>query len=160
MGSNIDPEKWIPEAAEKLEKEFGEVISSPVYITRAIGRPEQQEYRNALWKLESSLSQQGLKNILLEVEEICERVRVPDDSCAPRTLDLDIIGRGDLFFDKGEIRERDFLRRSILDLFPQKKEDPLFKNTPGPEQWKQDHKLTEKLRMIFLNKKDLLKRKD
>lgn len=153
MGSNLEPFHWVPKAAEAIVENFGNLESSAFYRTDPIGRPDQPEYINAVWRVTSDLDRREIVKILKRVENLCGRKRDPEDSYASRTMDLDLLGRDHSFFDEKELAERAFLRRSILDVEPEWKGLELFQNTPTGEFWKVDEKLSEIIKDI--NKKKI-----
>lgn len=90
LGSNIEPEKYLPLAIQKL-KERAEVLSvSSAWRAPAVGKPA-PDFLNAAVKLGTPLTEEELKQkILRPIEEYLGRVRGPD-KFAPRTIDLDVV---------------------------------------------------------------------
>jgi dihydroneopterin aldolase/2-amino-4-hydroxy-6-hydroxymethyldihydropteridine diphosphokinase len=125
VGSNIEPEKNIPEALEKL-KEYGRVKSiSTFYRTLPIGRPEQSAFLNGVWQIDAVQTARELKfHVLRRIEAELGRVRT-EDKYAARTIDLDIILYGDVVIDEPglripdpDIRQRPFIAVPLLELGP------------------------------------------
>jgi 2-amino-4-hydroxy-6-hydroxymethyldihydropteridine diphosphokinase len=77
------------EAVRRLAARFRLVAVSSVYETAPVGRPEQENYLNAVALIETECSAQALKRALLELESALGRVRT-EDKYAPRSIDLDI----------------------------------------------------------------------
>lgn len=89
LGSNIEPEDYLPKAIQKL-KRLGEIITvSGVYQNPAIGRPEQGDFLNAAVLLLTELQALELRAELRAIEAELGRVRTEDKYTA-RTVDLDI----------------------------------------------------------------------
>ena len=59
VGSNIEPEKNIPKALEKLKKYVRVVATSTFFRTMPIGRPEQGFFLNGVWLIETDKSQRA-----------------------------------------------------------------------------------------------------
>jgi GTP cyclohydrolase I len=91
MGSNVEPEHYIPAAIELLGEEgcLNVLAVSPVYRTAAVGPSGQPDFHNAAVLVETSLDPSGLRDRLREIEAVLGRVR-SGDRYAPRTIDLDI----------------------------------------------------------------------
>lgn len=96
LGSNIDPERNLPEAVRRLALRCRLLAVSPVYETEPVGKTDQPNFLNAAVLIETDLSPSELKTGVLEaLEWELGRVRTGDKN-APRTIDLDI----SLFNDK------------------------------------------------------------
>jgi len=125
LGSNIEPEENFVRAIDLLTVRTHALALSPVYRTKAIGRPDQADYLNAVMMLEYAGEPDALKrDVLRPIEAELERRRA-DDPYAPRTIDLDILLFGERTGRVGEntlpdpdILERPFLARGILDIEP------------------------------------------
>ncbi|MEZ6056503.1 MAG: 2-amino-4-hydroxy-6-hydroxymethyldihydropteridine diphosphokinase [Planctomycetaceae bacterium] len=90
LGSNIRPEWYLPQAVELLN-DLGKVIAtSPVWESAAVGRTDQPPFCNAAVLLETLLDVASLCWRTREIEQALDRVRVPDDKNAPRTIDIDL----------------------------------------------------------------------
>ena len=89
IGSNIDPENYLPRAIQCLHT-LGRILkTSRVYQNAALDRPEQPDFLNAAVLIETYLQPLELRKRLREIEADLDRVRT-DDKYAPRTLDLDL----------------------------------------------------------------------
>jgi len=125
VGSNIEPEKNIPEALEKLKKYVSVKAISTFYRTVPIGRPEQPAFLNGVWQIDAEQSARELKfDILRQIEAELGRVRT-EDKYAARTIDLDIALYDDMVIDEPDlripdpnIRQRPFIAVPLLELAP------------------------------------------
>lgn len=125
VGSNIEPEANILRALDLLERCSRVTATSTFYRTPAIGRPEQPDYLNGVWRIETPLAPRDLKfGELRRIEEQLGRVR-GSDKYAPRTIDLDVLLCGPEVLDDPdcqvpapEIRQRPFLVVCLLELDP------------------------------------------
>lgn len=92
LGSNMgDCLQIINTAIESLGlmKSTNLIKTSSLYISKPIGQIEQENYINAVSKLETSLTSLQLLNKLQALENDSGRVR--NERWGPRTLDLDIL---------------------------------------------------------------------
>jgi 2-amino-4-hydroxy-6-hydroxymethyldihydropteridine diphosphokinase len=125
VGSNIEPEKNIPEALEKLKKYVRVKAISTFYRTVPIGRPEQPAFLNGVWQIDAEQSARELKfHVLRQIEAELGRVRTKD-KYVPRTIDLDIALYGDVVINESDlripdpdIRQRPFIAVPLLELAP------------------------------------------
>ncbi len=125
LGSNIQPEKYLPAACRELAGLGHIVCTSPVYESRAIGDVDSPNYLNAAVLLATSLSSQQLRCLLREIEARLGRVREPGNRNAARTIDIDIvlfnqecIKTKDLCLPNPLIRERLCVARPLADIDP------------------------------------------
>jgi 2-amino-4-hydroxy-6-hydroxymethyldihydropteridine diphosphokinase len=114
VGSNIDPETNVPAALGLLMVAVKVTGTSRCFITAPIGRPEQEQYRNCVWRIETDQPVEELKALLNEIETRLGRVRT-EDTYAPRQIDLDILLYGNRVLDS-DIEARDFLKSGLSDL--------------------------------------------
>ena len=125
VGSNIEPEKNIPKALEKLKKYVRVVATSTFFRTMPIGRPEQGFFLNGVWLIETDKSPRELKfGVLRSIEAELGRIRT-QDKYAARTIDLDIALYGDEVINEPElvipdpdIQKRRFIAIPLLELNP------------------------------------------
>lgn len=102
MGSNIDGERNLREAVQRLALRCRLLAVSPVYETAPVGRASQPIFLNAAALIETDLAAAELKaNVLQVIEQELGRVRT-EDKYAPRTIDLDISLFNDQVFDVGQ----------------------------------------------------------
>lgn len=125
LGSNIEPEKFLPAAVEMLGS-LGQVTKvSSVWQTRAIGYEHQDDFCNAGVLLETSLSPAVLLKRLRTIETRLGRVRDPLNKNGPRTIDLDLavlsgsprVVSGRMFPDP-DIADRVFLAAPLEEILP------------------------------------------
>jgi 2-amino-4-hydroxy-6-hydroxymethyldihydropteridine diphosphokinase len=93
LGSNIEPERHLPEAVAALRAMGAKAVSS-VYQNPARGGRPQPDFLNAAVLLETRLEPAALWAALRQVEADLGRVRT-DDKYAPRKIDLDLLLMGD-----------------------------------------------------------------
>ncbi len=67
---------------------------SSVYQTQPVGGPEQDDFLNAVVKIETQLSPKELLDVAQSLENNAQRVR--EVRWGPRTLDIDVLSFGDL----------------------------------------------------------------
>lgn len=90
LGSNIDKERQLPLAVAAL-RELGLREVSPAYETAPVGTDHPETFLNAAALLVTDLEAPALRRALRELEARMGRVRDPDDSFAPRLIDLDLV---------------------------------------------------------------------
>jgi 2-amino-4-hydroxy-6-hydroxymethyldihydropteridine diphosphokinase len=115
LGSNIEPEKNIPLAIERLA-ELGKVLAvSQVYQNPAVGPTPQADYLNAAALIECEMPPLKIRAVLRDIEAALGRVR-SEDKYAPRTIDLDLCLLGDTFLVDPELKlpDPDLLSRAHL----------------------------------------------
>lgn len=125
VGSNIEPAENVRAALRSLARQTRLVAISTVYLTAALGRPEQPPYYNCVAEIETEAPPAAIKfGLLRNLENQLGRQRT-QDKYAPRTIDLDLIVYGDLALDEAglrlpdpEILERAFLAIPLLELAP------------------------------------------
>ncbi len=125
VGSNIDPAANVRRALRALATRMHLVGISMVYLTDALGRPEQHPYYNCVAEVETDVAPRDVKRaILRQIEDELGRTRTAD-KYAPRTIDLDLIAYGDLVVDEDgmrlpdpDIMERPFLAIPLHELAP------------------------------------------
>lgn len=124
-GSNIGPERNIREAIRMLASRVRVLALSTVYLTEAIGRPEQPPYYNCVLAIETMLQPLELKqNVLAPIENELGRIRSADKYAA-RTIDLDLIlyegvtlRSDELILPDPDIPRRPFLIAALRELAP------------------------------------------
>jgi 2-amino-4-hydroxy-6-hydroxymethyldihydropteridine diphosphokinase len=102
IGSNIEPERYLPLAFSQLLQLGRMLKTSRVYQNPAVGRSEQADFLNAAALLETELTALEIRNGLRGIEAILDRVRT-EDPFAPRTMDLDLCLLGNQIMDTPEI---------------------------------------------------------
>jgi 2-amino-4-hydroxy-6-hydroxymethyldihydropteridine diphosphokinase len=97
LGSNIRPETHIPEAFAALRTHVTIRKASSVYKSPAVGLPPgSADFLNVAVELAWSGTVFELKSALVEIEQALGRQHMPSGSWASRTIDMDILIRGDL----------------------------------------------------------------
>lgn len=91
VGSNIEPERHIPQAKAELQQLLADCVFSRTYLTAPVGDPHQPPFWNLAAKGKTTLSVEELQHQLALLETRHGRVRDPARPCGPRTLDLDIL---------------------------------------------------------------------
>lgn len=129
LGSNIAPEKNLPEAVRLLAGQVHLVRVSQVYRTAPVGSAGQPDFLNAAVLIETNLPPYNLKfSALRGIEAQMGRVRT-EDKFAARTIDLDLALYGDLVLDDAEgglaLPDPDILTRAHVAL-PLADLDPEF----------------------------------
>ncbi|MDQ6953592.1 MAG: 2-amino-4-hydroxy-6-hydroxymethyldihydropteridine diphosphokinase [Mariprofundaceae bacterium] len=89
MGSNIEPEKHLLEAAHTLRQKFPTICFSNVYQSEAVGM-DGDDFLNACCLIHHVPDKQCLLNYLKHIEDKHGRDR-SKGSWKPRTLDLDLL---------------------------------------------------------------------
>ncbi|HKI62096.1 MAG TPA: 2-amino-4-hydroxy-6-hydroxymethyldihydropteridine diphosphokinase [Mariprofundaceae bacterium] len=89
MGSNIEPQQNLQQAAVAVRKMFGDVAFSSVYRSSAVGM-EGDDFLNACCLIRTELDEAGLRRCLKALEDAQGRDRA-HGSWRPRTLDLDVL---------------------------------------------------------------------
>ena len=125
IGSNIEPAENVRTAIRSLARQTHVAGISTVYLTEALGRPDQPPYYNCVVEIETEAPPAEIKyGLLRNIENSLGRTRTRDKYAA-RTIDLDLIVYGDLELDAGgiklpdpEILERPFLAIPLFELAP------------------------------------------
>lgn len=91
VGSNLEPERNIVAALERLRDKTHVAGCSTFYRTEPVGRPDQMPFINGVWRIDTSLRPALVRDELLRpIEEELGRRRCAD-RFAPRTIDLDLV---------------------------------------------------------------------
>lgn len=126
LGSNIQPERYLPQAVRRLAERCHLLAVSRVYESQPVGRTAQPAFLNAAVLVETGLGVAEFKaQILQPIERALGRVRTADKN-APRTIDLDLSLWNDETLEIGgrlipdpEIVQRPHVARPLADLAPQ-----------------------------------------
>ncbi|MGM0480516.1 MAG: 2-amino-4-hydroxy-6-hydroxymethyldihydropteridine diphosphokinase [Pseudomonadota bacterium] len=93
LGSNIEPEIHFSRAKHYLAKLSEQLEFSRDIVTQPVGIQTNKPFLNALFTLETPLSEQQLKQQFNAIEETLGRDRSdPDCSIKDRPIDIDILG--------------------------------------------------------------------
>lgn len=116
LGSNIEPERYLPVAVSELTS-LGEIVSvSEVYQSAAVGESNQSDFLNAAVLWETDLTPLQVCDALREIEHRMGRVRDPHNKNAARTIDLDLVLYDDAVMAVGHRRipDTEILTQSYL----------------------------------------------
>ena len=102
IGSNIEPERHIRMAVQRLRERFGPLTVSPVYRSAAEGF-EGEEFLNLVVGFSSGESPHVIVEELEKLHAAAGRVR-GNSALASRTLDLDLLLYGDQVLNDGPVR--------------------------------------------------------
>lgn len=114
IGSNINPEVNILKMLKILGKKVKIIKVSSFIQTKPIGIARQPDFTNGAVKIETRLSQEELKSLLISVEDELGRDR-QSSKFGPRTIDLDIVVWNSKIVDQ-DFYLRDFLKKSVLEV--------------------------------------------
>lgn len=117
IGSNIDAERNISIAKRMLGEKLSVLGKSKFVMTKPIGPANQQNFLNGSLLIETRFDHKQLKALLKEVERVLGR-DVGENSYGPRKMDLDILVWNGEIVDS-DVYEREFLRRSVIELCPE-----------------------------------------
>jgi 2-amino-4-hydroxy-6-hydroxymethyldihydropteridine diphosphokinase len=119
LGSNIRPEDHIPQAIFCLQKRIRILSQSEFVFTRPVGFSDQPDFVNGVLLVETKMERPELTACLHGIEDALGRIR-GKDKYGPRTIDLDVVvWNGEIVHR--DVRERDFLKKAVLQVLPQLK---------------------------------------
>ena len=111
VGSNIDPEINVKNAAELISVDHDLLFQSEFAFTKPVGFQEQDDFLNGAFLVETALNQEEFNRYLKSVENQLGRVKTEIKS-GPRTIDLDIIiWNGSIVHS--DYKKRDYVRRFV-----------------------------------------------
>lgn len=113
LGSNLQPEKYIPEAVKLLKESFTVLAVSSVYETDPVGPAGP----NKFWNLAAAVKSEEmdiLKSKIRNVEFRLGRIR-SENKFAPRTIDIDILPQEDY-------QELAFIMIPLAEIAPREKD--------------------------------------
>jgi 2-amino-4-hydroxy-6-hydroxymethyldihydropteridine diphosphokinase len=117
LGSNIQPETYLPRAIDCLKKMLKVVQVSSIWQTRAVGS-EGPDFLNAVIGISTELKPEELKEqVAQKIEDELGRVRT-EDKYAPRTIDIDLLVYDTQIIDE-EIWEYAHLAVPLAELLPE-----------------------------------------
>lgn len=114
VGSNIEPEQNIAQAAQILTQEQGLKGKSSMIWTKPEGYTEQDDFLNGAFLLSTELEEPELRAYLKELEIRLNRVKGPIKA-GPRTLDLDIIIWNGQVLD-ADFYDKSYIRQPVIEL--------------------------------------------
>lgn len=118
LGSNIDPERHIVAALDRLDAILGIEALSAIYEADPVGSPGTPRFLNAAVRLTTDRAPGELKSgVIRPLERRLGRVRTSDPN-APRTIDIDIAAVEGLVLDGPDLRlpDPDIVSRAHLAL--------------------------------------------
>jgi 2-amino-4-hydroxy-6-hydroxymethyldihydropteridine diphosphokinase len=98
LGSNIDPETNLRDAAAMLREQFPSLRFSPVYRSKAIGYEDQADFLNAVAVMETKKTPEEIQEVLRGTEKHLKKAT--PFANGPRTIDLDLLLYGDEIIDR------------------------------------------------------------
>ena len=120
LGSNIDAEKHLKEAAAMLKKGWPEIRFSHVYKTAAQEHADQADFLNAVAMIETENEPEEILRVLHAIEK--RLGKSPPFRFGPRTIDLDLLLYGgqtinlpQLQVPHPEIANRSFVKSGLLE---------------------------------------------
>ncbi|MCF6282567.1 MAG: 2-amino-4-hydroxy-6-hydroxymethyldihydropteridine diphosphokinase [Candidatus Polarisedimenticolaceae bacterium] len=116
LGSNIDREQHIRAAIRLLGTQFGALVISPVYESRAVGF-EGEDFFNLVVGIQTNMSISALISQLHAIEVKQGRQR-SSTKFAPRTLDIDLLTYGTQVIKEGVKLPREEITRYAFVLKP------------------------------------------
>lgn len=117
LGSNIQPEKHIPQAVDILKKMVDVISVSNVWETSAVGS-RGPNFLNCAVTIQTDLSKDRLKTeVFSKIENLLNRIRTEDKN-APRTIDVDPVIWDGVIEDQRLFKEP-FLAFPLNDLIPE-----------------------------------------
>lgn len=93
LGSNVDPEKNLAQAAVLLRKQWPHIRFSRVYRSAPQEIPDQQDFLNAVGTFETSQPLEDIFTVLQSIEQ--NLAKAPPYRFGPRTIDLDVLLYGE-----------------------------------------------------------------
>lgn len=117
LGSNIEAEKHICNALQRLSEEFGDLAISPVYESEAVGF-EGDNFLNLVVGLRTDMPLLDIQKQIKQIEADNGRVR-GEAKFSARTLDIDILTYGDFVGEQDGIQlPRDEIVKNAFVLLP------------------------------------------
>ena len=117
LGSNIEPERYLPKSVQRLRELCRVERVSSVWESPAVGNDQQSNFCNAAVLIRTSLSPEILKfQVLRQLETDLGRIRDPANRNADRTIDLDLVLYDSTVLDSPEIQlpDPDIAHRAFL----------------------------------------------
>jgi 2-amino-4-hydroxy-6-hydroxymethyldihydropteridine diphosphokinase len=116
LGSNINPAVNIPKAKDFLSQKYHVISESPLIETAPIGTVNQNKFLNGALLITTESDFESFNQSLKEIEILVGREKGHDKS-KPRTIDLDIVIWNNKVIHQ-DFHNRDFVRKSVLELIP------------------------------------------
>ena len=116
VGSNIEPERNVPEARRHLARRHVIVAASPFVQTRPVGCIDQPDFTNGALLLATAADRERLRADLKAIETLLGR-QPGENRYGPRTIDLDIVVWNGRIVDP-DFYTREFLREAVKAVLP------------------------------------------
>ncbi|MDE0214386.1 MAG: 2-amino-4-hydroxy-6-hydroxymethyldihydropteridine diphosphokinase [Deltaproteobacteria bacterium] len=116
VGSNIEPERNVPEARRHIAHRHVIVAASPFVQTRPVGCVDQPDFTNGALLVETPVDRERLRADLKAIEALLGRRR-GEKRYGPRTIDLDIVVWNGRVVDP-DFHTREFLRQAVMAVLP------------------------------------------
>ena len=116
LGSNIHAKENIQKAKEALARENKILTESRFITTKPVGILDQADFLNGAVLISTSMTAQELKSRLKKIEKGLGKEN-GRKQFGPRTIDLDILVWNSKVVNP-DFFEREFIRRSVLELLP------------------------------------------
>lgn len=91
LGSNVEPEKYMPLARERLKAAFPGLMFSDFYETDPVGPAGPEKFWNAAAIVKTALSRDEISVLIKQIESDLGRTRITENKFSPRTMDIDIM---------------------------------------------------------------------
>ncbi len=114
VGSNIEPEKNIPQAFERLKSIASQLKMASLLQTKPVGYSNQADFINTAFSFHCALSPTALKQALRSIEAKLGRIRTENKN-GPRTIDLDIVRVDNTIVDS-DYHQYYFVKQSVDEL--------------------------------------------
>ena len=115
IGSNIDAENNIAKILELLAEKVHVIRVSSLIQTKPVGISNQPDFTNGAVKIQTNLSETGLKKLLRRLEDSMGRDR-SQPKFGPRCIDLDIVVWNGKIVDP-DYHTRNFLKSSVDEIY-------------------------------------------
>lgn len=119
VGSNIRAKENISLARAAIESEHELLKASTFVKTEPLGFKDQDKFTNGAFLIRTEMDREGLNSWLKDLEKKLGRLQTENKN-GPRTIDLDIVVWNGEIVDE-DVNERDFLKKSVLELVPELK---------------------------------------
>lgn len=117
LGSNINPEEYLPRAAQTLREQFDVLGVSRAWETPPVGCEGCENYLNAAVLIETDFPNDELRLLFRDIEAQLDRVRT-SDKFAPRTIDIDVLIYNNLLIEPN-LWKYSFLAVPVSELMPE-----------------------------------------
>jgi 2-amino-4-hydroxy-6-hydroxymethyldihydropteridine diphosphokinase len=116
LGSNIEPDIYIPRAINFLSREWQCLKESSLVVTSPLGIRDQPDFTNGVVLLATPLEKRSFKARLKEIEVLLGRQK-RTEKWGPREIDLDVLIWNGEVVNK-DYKDRAFLRKAVTQVLP------------------------------------------